>query len=401
MRRLVLLLGALGALSIAPGCRGDGAPEAETDLDRLRSLPYAGSSPTGGDERGGVVLQDAGRSSPGVTLITIQMLSLAELIDASGEVLRSWHLPGSGRWERAELLANGDLIAIGADPAPEGGGGIPDEARYVARFGWDGRMLWKRALTAHHDVERTPDGRLALLGFERRRIPEIHAEIDVRDDWVGIIDEQGGLIEKRSLLEAFAAAPAVLPLQPVAPNRLGVVPWLDLFHVNSLEWMRHEHLVGRHPIFDPGNVLVCSRHQNAIFVLDWEKNVPVWAWGREELVGPHDARVLENGHLLVFDNGIGKDRSRILEVDPATGGIVWEYAASPPESFYTLSKGSSQRLPNGNTLIADSDNGRAFEVTAGGEVVWDWLCPHEVAPGQRAAIVRAVRHDPASLPPLD
>jgi hypothetical protein len=403
-----LRLGSLCLLLLAAGCSGGAAPDSGAaadpdagDLDRLLSLPYVGSSPKGGDERAGTVFHDGERSSPGPTLVTIQMLSRAELLDESGTVLRSWHLPGSGRWERAELLDGGDLLAIGADPPPQGTRGIPDAARYVARFEWDGRLRWKRAMTAHHDAERTPDGRLALLGFERGRLPEIHPEIDVRDDWVGIVDEQGNVVERRSLLEAFAAAPTVLPLQPVAPNRHGVVPWLDLFHVNSLEWMRFEHLVGRHPIFDPGHVLLCSRHQNAIFVLDWEKNEPVWAWGRGELVGPHDARVLRNGHLLVFDNGVGKDRSRILEVDPTSGEIVWQYTASPPESFYTLSKGSSQRLPNGNTLIADSDNGRAFEVTVDGDVVWDWFCPHEIAPGRRAAIVRAIRHDPANLPPLD
>jgi hypothetical protein len=392
------------AVLCAAACAGGGAAPEQPDakqLDRLRSLPYAGSSPVREGERGGVVHHDAARSWPGVNLVTMQMLARAELIDESGEVLRSWHEPGGGRWERAELLPGGDLLAIGADPAPAGVNGIPDDARYVARFDWSGRQLWKRRLPAHHDVERAPDGRLVLLAFQRRRVPEIHPEIDVRDDLLAVIDEEGTLGETRSLLEAFAASTDVLRLLPLAPNRIGVVPWLDLFHVNSLEWMRRPELVGRHPIFDLGNVLVCSRHQNAVFVLDWARNRVVWAWGRGELLGPHDARVLDNGHLLIFDNGMGRGFSRVVEVDPTSGSIVWEYRATPPESFYTMSKGSSQRLPNGNTLIADSDNGRAFEVTADGEIVWDWLCPHEVAPGRRAAIVRIIRHDRESLPPLD
>jgi hypothetical protein len=71
-----------------------------------------------------------------------------------------------------------------------------------------------------------------------------------------------------------------------------------------------------------------------------------------------------------------------------------DYRADPPESFCTASKGSSQRLANGKTLIADSDNGRAFEVTRSGEIAWEFYCPHEVHPGERAAIVRAIRFEP-------
>jgi hypothetical protein len=37
--------------------------------------------------------------------------------------------------------------------------------------------------------------------------------------------------------------------------------------------------------------------------------------------------------------------------------------------------GSSQRLSNGNTLIIESNDGRAFEVTAEGEVVWEFYNP--------------------------
>ena len=35
-----------------------------------------------------------------------------------------------------------------------------------------------------------------------------------------------------------------------------------------------------------------------------------------------------------------------------------------------------QRLPNGNTLICEGDFGRLFEVTAGGELVWEYVNPY-------------------------
>ncbi len=44
--------------------------------------------------------------------------------------------------------------------------------------------------------------------------------------------------------------------------------------------------------------------------------------------------------------------------------------------FYSPSCGTAERLPNGNTLITESDGGRAFEVTPDQEIVWEFYNPH-------------------------
>jgi hypothetical protein len=75
-----------------------------------------------------------------------------------------------------------------------------------------------------------------------------------------------------------------------------------------------------------------------------------------------------------------------------TKEIEWQYIGDPPESFYSATMGSCQRLPNGNTLITDSEKGRAFEVTRSGEIVWEWLNP-ETKKGRRLQIYRMVRLD--------
>ena len=98
---------------------------------------------------------------------------------------------------------------------------------------------------------------------------------------------------------------------------------MDIFHANSLEWMHHGHLVGKHPLYDLSNILICMRHQDRIAVLNWPRKEIVWAWGWEEISGPHDAHMLENGHILLFDNGIVQRRSRAVELDPVSGEIVW------------------------------------------------------------------------------
>jgi hypothetical protein len=377
------------------GCAAEPSPEeaAEADLQRLRGLPYASSTPINKGEKSGVVVHETDRSWPGYNLYTVQKLSMAVLMDAQGQMIRVWRHAPSGKWARAELLANGDLLAIGSDLPEEGRRRFPDEARYLLRFDWEGNLLWKRYLNAHHDIERTPRGPLLVIDFRRRQLPEIDPSVDVRDDQLSLLDESGLVLERLSLFDVTSRSPHVFPLQKIDESNVGVVPWIDIFHANSVEWMSRPHLEARHPIYSLSNILISFRHQDRIAVVDWDERRVVWAWGEGELQGPHDARVLDNGHILVFDNGLGRRWSRVLEIDPVTERIVWEYRASEPRSFYTPTKGSSQRLPNGNTLISDSDSGRAFEVTSDGETVWAFNSPHVTETGQRAVIVRMIRFE--------
>jgi hypothetical protein len=112
----------------------------------------------------------------------------------------------------------------------------------------------------------------------------------------------------------------------------------------------------------------------------------------DQISGQHNPHFIadglpEAGNLLVFDNQGGAGYppaplgiyagSRVLEIDPVTMHIVWQYTAEdsgrPPWTFVS----NAQRLPNGNTLSADGMRGRIFQVTPSGEVVWEYLTPQE------------------------
>jgi outer membrane protein assembly factor BamB len=394
--RWITLLAATAMMvgSIGCGDQLEKPPVREPDtaeLDRLRALPYIDYSPDPVDQsKRGVVLWDEQRSQPGYNLYSNHKLCSAYLIDAEGSTVRSWAHPGR-HWSNTELLPNGDLLVVGTDLT-----GVDDEEpddahRFVMRFSWDGEVLWKRTLPAHHDVEITPRGGLLTLTAQARRISAFNRDIDVRDNFLALLDDDGQLEAERSLFDLFDSAPW-FRFQPVRPRLRRGHPQIVLFHGNSAEWMPHEHLVGRNRIYDPGNVLVCTRHQDTIAVIDWDLGELVWSWGQGILSGPHDATTLENGNILVFDNGINRGWSRVIELDPLSRRIVWEYRAAEPTDFFTLTRGSSQRLPNGNTLIADSEAGRAFEVTRDGELVWDFWSPHLSEQGERGTIVRMKRY---------
>jgi hypothetical protein len=64
-------------------------------------------------------------------------------------------------------------------------------------------------------------------------------------------------------------------------------------------------------------------------------------------------------------------------------------------------RSAQERLPNGNTLVTESDGGRLFELTPGGEIVWEYINPERGgADGELIPIVSwGQRIDPATLDP--
>ena len=175
----------------------------------------------------------------------------------------------------------------------------------------------------------------------------------------------------------------------------------DHFHPNTVNILE-ENRNGSRGEFRPGNLLICLRDINQIATLDPDTKEILWTWGEGELDRPHHPTMLANGNILVFDNGRYRGHTRVIEIDPVRGSIVWQYPKDPqdPEHrFYCPMKGSAQRLPNGNTLIGDSEHGRSFEVTRDGEIVWEYFYP-VVRNNKRATIYRSIRYPVEWVQPL-
>ena len=68
------------------------------------------------------------------------------------------------------------------------------------------------------------------------------------------------------------------------------------------------------------------------------------------------------------------------EINPISKQIVWQYSGlnsdRPVWSFFSSFISSARRLPNGNTLINEGMNGRIFQVTPAGEIVWEYVNPY-------------------------
>ena len=98
--------------------------------------------------------------------------------------------------------------------------------------------------------------------------------------------------------------------------------------------------------------------------------------------------------ISAFDNGIDRGQSRVVEVDPRSGTIVWQYPGDDGVAFSTKTRGTTQRLDNGNTLIVESNAGKAFEITPAVDVVWEYHTPMESA--EKRPVIITLRRYPQS-----
>ncbi len=345
--------------------------EQRAAIERLRSLGYlSGSQPYSGQS--GVTLWDTELAYNGLNLWTDGARAQAVLMDMAGKELHRWHMPieaafpGDRKtwgWRRVRLLENGDLLAI-----YEGVG--------LIRIDRESRLLWAYPGDAHHDLDITDDGLIYVLTREAEVLPRISKELPVLHDFVAVLASDGTELRRISLLEAIERSDysdlmqrAVSSLS--APGQYGAAPG-DIFHTNTLEILDGS-LGDRLPPFRAGNVLVSVRQINTIAVLNMKQARITWA-----MSGPwvmqHQPTVLANGNILLFDNLGAGGRSRVIEFDPTTQEITWSYDGRDYDLF-SRTVGTSQRLPNGNTIITESDYGRAIEVTPSKQIVWEFRTP--------------------------
>ncbi|MEM9290130.1 MAG: arylsulfotransferase family protein [Acidobacteriota bacterium] len=406
-----------------PAATAEAAEQSAPDVDALRALPYAGSAGPADPNRSGVVVYDPERSSQGYNLVIVERQCAMELLTPRGDVARRWELPEElqdrcQHWGHGEVLEDGSAVVIHTERLGEAKSGNDKggqrKRRFLLRLDPQGEILWKQRMRAHHELDLLPDGRILALGSKVRTIEAIDPEVPVQDNRLLMISPQGEVEIDLSLTQLFLDAdPSIARLQKVAAReKASGRETIGLLHCNGVQWIPAQFQSGPLGASNVDRALVTCRHQDLIFAVAWTDTPQIlWAWGQGELAGPHDATTLPQDRVLVFDNGLGRGWSRILEIDSSTKEIVWSYRGAEvtepgeadealPGDLYTATRGSAQRLPNGNTLIAESEAGRALEVTPEGDVVWEYWSPHVDAKGERAIIPKIRRFEPSQVETL-
>jgi hypothetical protein len=362
-----------------------------------------------------------GKTCDGFTLCMYGGNSRARLINMRGDVVHEWHVPFSQLWSDpphlrgpvedaavyfndGHIYPNGDLLAVVEGPitprnASNGYG--------LVKLDKDSHVLWKYAARCHHDITMDEDGNIYTIVNETvSAVPAglEHIPTPCMVDVLDILAPDGQRRKRIRLLEAIHDSPyAPLLCSLERPKLPGALPPAgamaatahddalrrDVLHTNAVQVLSRA-LAPKFPMLKAGQIMVSPRHLEAIVVIDPDSGKAVWG-ARGPWRGQHDPSFLDNGHLLLFDN-LGSPRgSRVLEYDPRTQAFPWAYPAEQGTAFLSKIRGMCQRLPNGNTLVVNSDGGEAFEVTPEREVVWS-------CSSGRVELCRARRYTPEQVP---
>lgn len=362
-------------------------------------------------DRRGVTINEAGETFHGYTLYTSGDGPHARLIDMDGTVLHEWSRPFGEVWnesaavrdpqpedliyfDMARVLPDGGLIAIYAavGDTPWGYG--------MVKLDRNSEVIWSYLEHTHHDFDIVPDGRIFALthAFTDEEI-EHYEELERPrlDDYVVVLSPDGEELKRVSLTHALVRSRYKSLLYAVPYFALG-----DPLHTNSIEVI-DEARAANFPFGEAGQVLLSFREPGLVAVLDLEREEIVWAT-RGPWLGQHDPTLLENGNILLFDN-LGRfeegNDAQVIEFDPKTVGTVWRYVGDPGRPFESDVRSSAERLPNGNTLINESDGGRLFEVTPEGRTVWEFVNPVRAGDAEQyiPVVSAGLRIDPGTLDP--
>jgi Arylsulfotransferase (ASST) len=356
--------------------------------------------------------------------------SVTRLIDLNGTIVHQWSFPGVPPRVLDPALTGGKKGNVGLQLSESGDarGGIYANGT-IGQLDWDGKRVWEwgkeapgGAARQNHDWQLLPTGNWLILVTVPRVVDGLSPQV-TGDQGLVEVSPDGNVVWRWSSgdhISELGFSDRGLELLRETVERDPGNPW-GCLEMNSASTLGPNKSYEKDPeansIFHPDNIIVSFRKANIVAIIDKSTGHVVWRLGPyfdeqsgdqhqrilrhnlprpvDQISGQHNPHIIPKGlpgagNLLVFDNQGGAGYppaalgiyagSRILEIDLITKQIVWQYTAEdsglPPWTFFSSFVSNAQRLPNGNTLITEGMNGRIFQVTADGQVAWEFYSPH-------------------------
>ncbi len=370
-----------------------------------------------------LIQYNAAKTYEGYTLFSPMFSDKTYLIDMLGNVVHVWVHKDDPPGLHYILLENGNILGNTRErPAPKPEPGTPMKkpepnpnpnkglnfgggAKGLREIDWDGNVVWEwipgpEEGSLHHDFVRLPNGNTLTNAWEHvskeeaiagGRDPKQTTERGLAPDMIYEVDSAGKVVWKWSAWEHRGMNSKnhldVNFITAVLPQHRFANP--DWTHFNTVDYNS-----------ETDQILVDSREFGELYIIDHKTGEIVYRWGNpyaygagdppafttpgnQILYGPHDAHWIKEGlpgagNILIYNNGWARppvNYSSVIEMDPETGEIVWEYKSKSENSFYSHHISGAQRLPNGNTMVCSGNHGHIFEVTKEGEVVWEYINP--------------------------
>jgi len=316
---------------------------------------------------------------------------VVQLINWDGTVHWEYHYADSAHQSHHDvrMLPNGNILMIAWELKTR------KEAMDAGR---DSTLLISGELWPEHVIEVQPvDQDSGVIVWEWHVWDHLIQDIDSTKPNYGVVADHPELININFIgLESTAAA--------------------DWIHLNSIDYNQ-----------ELDQIVVSSREFDEIWIIDHGTTTLeaaghagglrgrggdlLFRWGNpyaynrgtmdnHVYFGQHNANWIADSlsgaaDIMVFNNGLGRDEGNYSSIDQITpafdtasgtyqfnsdstympSAMAWTYISNPVDSFFSPYISGATRQPNGNTLICSGWGGTFFEVTPGGETVWEYINP--------------------------
>lgn len=330
---------------------------------------------------------------------------IVKVIENDGSLINKWNIEWFEIWGDAEHLP--DYIKPKKRPGThihgihifeDGSIVFNFEQCGLVRLDKSGKTLWKLPIATDHSVYF--DGKILWVCAQLHHSKPVGKFSGYNPPFIEPlilkISTEGELLDKTSVLELLLENDLEGLIYSASTENTDLKLSGSIIHLNDVEPFPNNMESG---FFAYGDVMLSLRNSNSIVVYnDLSKKV------REVVIGgfvhQHDPDFIDGNSISIYDNyTIGSNdperQSRIIiKTFPDRQNIVY-YKGNAETPFYSSVMGKHQWLPNGNLLITESTQGRAFEINSSKEIVWEYR--NVVQRNKRALLGEVSRIDPSII----
>lgn len=308
---------------------------------------------------------------------------IVKIIENDGTLIHKWNIEWFNYWENSDHLPK-DIAPKQRPGTHIHGIHLFDDGSIVfnfehcglARVDSEGKLIWKLPMSTDHSVYF--DDSIIWVCAQKYHYKPIQYYPNyippIIEPFVLKISTEGEILEELSILELLRKNNLEGLLYNIhLSNENTKLSW-DILHLNDVEPFPQKMEPG---FFAYHDVMISLRNINTIIVYNDStkivKDVTIGGFVRQ-----HDPDFIDGNQISIFDNyNIGSTdhnkQSRILIKSYVTNQIREFYKGTDVNPFNTIIMGKHQWLENGNLLITDSMNGRAFEINPKKEIVWEFI----------------------------
>ncbi|MCB9191946.1 MAG: aryl-sulfate sulfotransferase [Flavobacteriales bacterium] len=315
------------------------------------------------------------------------------------------------------------------------GGGLVEKLDWNSNVLWS-YTFSNDSLLQHHDIEPMPNGNILVLVWDRMtneeaiqagRNPSLLPDGELWPDAILEVEPVGS--DTINIVWFWRFKDHLIQDFDASKDNYGVVAdhpeLLDINYVNNNganDWI-HGNSIAYNETRD--EIVISSRKMSEIYIIDHSTTMAeaaghsggnrgkggdfLYRWGNPQvydkgteqdraLFGQHDAHWIPEGYpdenkIILFNNGRNRTPIEYTTIDiiepplalddsytylgAAYGPVAasWSYEELGEDTLYGSFISGAHQLPNGNVLIADGPSGVIQEVTANGELAWEYVVP--------------------------